>query len=354
MSGVEITMTDDGWYHCSRNAFDPSDPRLADVFRTDMVRRLQEWMASGLRRGRTEWHDDYLLAVFVVPIMARSDVGAVDELPEVWTRQIVVLATRDAVLTIDDTPAGRPSVPPSVLDRVGAAAERRPGRLVALVMDEVATALVEIVDRFEDEAGRIEALLDEDTPHSRRGGTYLRDRIKGFRTALHEVRRAMQPTMEAVRQVVSGTDLKGEELFPADVERRLRDTLDKLMYAAESFEGVRDEAASLRDYHQARIANEQNEVMKTLTIVAALVLVPTFIVGFFGQNFEDMPGLRNGFWAAVVVMGAIVVAELVFLWWRGWIGNRGDSLVERAARAALDRASAPLRSVLSADGRDGT
>ncbi len=336
----------DGWWHTTSADLDLEAHELTAAFRSDMLKRVGDWMGDGLLRGRTEWGDDYLLAALFVPVMD-PQTNSEDVKPSaVWSRTILVLATRDAVLTVDSSPEDRPDVDPSVVgNRFRATSDRRPGRLVTLILDAVATAFVAIVDRFEEEANAIEELLDDDSPHSRLGGNYLRERLKTFRGDLYKVRRAMLPTMEAVRQIVSGTDLAGAELFPDDLERRLRDTLDKLLYTSESFEGIRDEASSLRDYHQTRIANEQNEVMKTLTIVAALVLVPTFIVGFFGQNFIDMPGLHDGFWVAVILMAVIVLLEVVFLWWRGWIGDRGNSKVEHAARAALALAASPIHSV---------
>lgn len=328
----------DGWVHTVVSGFDAGDELLAGRFDRAMLARVEEWLDAGLRRGRTEWHDDHLLVLFQVPVMDRRQ-------DCIWTRRILVLATRDAVLSIDESPDDRPHVDPApLLERFRASPDRRPGRLMALMMDAVATAFVSVVDGFDAEANEIEDLLEDSNPQSRKGSSYLRDRLKQFRKDMHEARRAMQPTMEAVRQVVSGSDLKGDELFPDEIERRLRDTLDKLVYASESLEGVRDEIVSLRDYMQARIANEQNEVMKTLTIVAALVLVPTFIVGFFGQNFEEMPGLRGGFWFAVLTMVGVVGLEIAFLWWRGWIGDRGNSRLERAWRAALATATRPLRS----------
>ena len=34
--------------------------------------------------------------------------------------------------------------------------------------------------------------------------------------------------------------------------------------------------------------------MKRLTVIASLLLVPTFIVGLYGQNFRHMPELALG------------------------------------------------------------
>jgi magnesium transporter len=77
----------------------------------------------------------------------------------------------------------------------------------------------------------------------------------------------------------------------------------------------------VRDYHQSKIANDQNEVMKVLTVVAALVLFPTFVVGVYGQNFIHMPELHWRFGYAYS-WGIIVVSTVLQLWFfrrKKWI-----------------------------------
>ena len=69
---------------------------------------------------------------------------------------------------------------------------------------------------------------------------------------------------------------------------------DKLLRASEGLETARDLIGGVRDYHQSKVANDQNEVMKRLTIVASIFLPPTFIVGVYGQNFRVHPRARAG------------------------------------------------------------
>ena len=97
--------------------------------------------------------------------------------------------------------------------------------------------------------------------------------------------------------------------------------LEKLLRAHESLELARDLLAAVRDYHQATIANVQNDTVRRLTAIASLLLFPTFVVGVYGQNFEHMPelGWRLGYlfsWA-VIVVGTI--GQLVFFRRRGWL-----------------------------------
>jgi magnesium transporter len=61
--------------------------------------------------------------------------------------------------------------------------------------------------------------------------------------------------------------------------------------------------------------------MKRLAVVASLLLVPTFIVGVYGQNFDHMPELhwRLGYgfsWGVIVVT---TVGQLVFFRWKRWL-----------------------------------
>ena len=85
-------------------------------------------------------------------------------------------------------------------------------------------------------------------------------------------------------------------MFPRDVELHFADAYDKLLRAVDGLELSRDLLAGVRDYHQAKIANDQNEVMKRLTAIASLLLVPTFIVGALRPELhKSMPELRWAF-----------------------------------------------------------
>ncbi len=110
------------------------------------------------------------------------------------------------------------------------------------------------------------------------------------------------------------------ELFPREVEIHFADVYDKLLRATEGLEISRDLLGGVRDYLQAKIANDQNEVMKWLTAIASLLLLPTFIVGLYGQNFREIPELHWGFGYAWS-WGLIVVTTIGQLWFyrrKGW------------------------------------
>ena len=116
-------------------------------------------------------------------------------------------------------------------------------------------------------------------------------------------------------------ELDDAELFPRDVEIAFGDAYDKLLRATEALESSRDAVAGVRDYLQGKISNDQNDVMKRLTLIASLLLVPTFIVGLYGQNFRDIPELSwaFGYWWSWGWILATTAGQLLFFRWKRWI-----------------------------------
>src|SRR5205085_11796807 len=110
-------------------------------------------------------------------------------------------------------------------------------------------------------------------------------------------------------------------LFRSEVELPFSDAYDKLLRATDSLDLSRDLLAGVRDFHQAQVANDQNEVMKRLTVIASVLLVPTFIVGLYGQNLKGIPEfhMRYGYawsWSLIVLT---TIAQLVYFRRKRWI-----------------------------------
>ena len=70
----------------------------------------------------------------------------------------------------------------------------------------------------------------------------------------------------------------------------------------------------VRDYHQAKVSNNQNEVMKRLTVIALPLSSPSFIVRFYGMSTRGEPEYR---WRRCYgrVLGLLVGATVLQLSW---------------------------------------
>jgi magnesium transporter len=203
------------------------------------------------------------------------------------------------------TPAG--NFPPFDMDVVRSVVRETDstGMIAYRIVDAIAEAYLDLVDDVDGEIDELEDRVDDQPAE------VTRQRISELRHDLLHIRRTLTPMRDAVRRVVDDVVEvdEGEEVFTHDVEIAFNGAYDKLQRAIDGLEFSRDLLASVRDYQQSKIANDQNEVMKRLTVVAALLLVPTFIVGVYGQNFVDIPELR-WHWGYAFSWGVIIAATL--------------------------------------------
>jgi magnesium transporter len=189
------------------------------------------------------------------------------------------------------------------------------GILVHRLVDDVADSFVASVD------GIYAALEEVEDGLERWPASQVRERIAMLRQELLRARRTVSATRGAVRRIVDGrVDIGDHGLFPTSVELLFADTTEALFRVTEELDIARELLAGIRDHHHSRVAEAQGDIAKKLTVIASLVLVPSLIVGFYGQNFEDAFDAR--YWSMGVSTGLIVASTLVqvaLFRWRRWI-----------------------------------
>jgi magnesium transporter len=259
-------------------------------------------------RPKLESHGGYVLGVLLVPVVVAAE-------DRVYYQEVDLVLAPDLVLTVRKTPAH--GVPLDLAGVKAACREGLPAGMLAYhVMEQIAEGFLDLVDDVQAEIDELEDHI-EDWANER-----VRRRLSDLRHDVLHIRRTLAPTRDAVRRVIDNrVELDTEDLFPHDIELHFGDAYDKLMRASEGLDAARDLLAGVRDYHQSKVANDQNEVMKRLTVVASLLLVPTFIVGLYGQNFGHIPELHwaQGYgysWALIVVT---TVAQLWYYRRKQWI-----------------------------------
>jgi magnesium transporter len=261
-------------------------------------------------RPTLQAHGDYIFGIFLVAI-------AIPNEDRVFYQEIDVVATHDVLLTVSKTPPGEEPYDPRPV-RESCRPDDEAGMMLYRLVDDIAEHYLELVDALDGEIDELEDTVETAPAAS------TRNRLSELRHDLLHIRRTLSPTRDAVRRVVDNVIEveQGEEVFPHDVEIAFNGAYDKLLRAFDGLELSRDLIASVRDYLQAKIANDQNEVMKKLTVIASLLLLPTFIVGLYGQNFRHhFPelGWQFGYawsWGLIVVT---TIAQLVFFRRKKWI-----------------------------------
>jgi magnesium transporter len=184
------------------------------------------------------------------------------------------------------------------------------------IVDEVAEGFLDLIDDIHDEIDELEDRVDV-WENNR-----IRRRLADLRHDVLHIRRTLAPTRDACRRVIDDrVEVDREDVFPHHVELHFGDAYDKLLRATEGLDSARDLISGVRDYHQSKVANDQNEVMKRLTVIASLLLLPTLIVGLYGQNFDHMPELhwQLGYAFSWLLIVGTTIGQLVFFRSKKWI-----------------------------------
>ena len=276
----------------------------ADVHEDAIRRLIAPLVHDDEPRPRLDGRKTYVFGVLVTPtVLVGRD--------EVFFQEVDFVATRERVVTVRKS---APHCQPLVLDLPK---DGRAGLIVAALADSVAETFLTAVDALDDEVDAV----DDDVEAG--DAAVLRQRIRSLRHHLLRVRRVIGPTREAFHRVVDRrVDVEGRELLPHEVEIAFGDAYDKLLRAADGLDLARDLLAGSRDYLQAKISNDQNEVTKRLTVIASLLLLPTFIVGLYGQNFQHhFPELhwQYGYLWSWFLIVATTCLQLWFFRRKRWI-----------------------------------
>ena len=286
---------------------DPSEEELRKHLPEDIQQSALALLLAPAQHGdeprpTLQSHGRYIFGVFLVAVAVREE-------NRVYYQEIDVVATSESLLTVSKAPPGEEPFDPRPA-KEACNPEDTPGLMLYRLVDDIAERYLDLIDDIDDEIDELEDGV-ETAP-----AAHTRERISSLRHDLLHIRRTLAPTRDAVRRIVDNVVEieEGGEVFPRDVEVAFNSAYDKLLRAFDGLELSRDLIASVRDYLQAKIANDQNEVMKKLTVIASLLLLPTFIVGNYGQNFQHhFPELHWQFGYAFA-WGLIVLTTAVQLW----------------------------------------
>jgi magnesium transporter len=261
-------------------------------------------------RPTLQAHGDYIFGVFLIAV-------AVPDEDRVFYQEVDVVVTHEFLLSVSKTQPGEHPYDPRPA-REACRPDDNGGMMLYRLVDDIAEHYLDLVDALDGEIDELEDTVEAASPEA------TRNRLSELRHDLLHIRRTLAPTRDAVRRVVDNViEVEtGEEVFPHEVEVAFNSAYDKLLRAFDGLEVSRDLISSVRDYLQAKVANDQNEVVKRLTVIASLLLVPTFIVGVYGQNFQhNFPELRWRFGYGYS-WGLIALTTLLQLWYfrrKKWI-----------------------------------
>ena len=167
------------------------------------------------------------------------------------------------------------------------------------------------MDIFEYESDQIE----EDVL-----GDFDQDTLKSIYTLgrdIVELKRIVRPQ----REVVYRLSRQRFDLVSENLTAYFSDIHDHLVRINETADAHREIVNSSLQVYYSKVSTKTNDIIKVLTLLTALFIPPTFLVGLWGMNFEFMPELHHpyGYWAALIVMALIMLGMLIFFKKKDWL-----------------------------------
>jgi len=239
------------------------------------------------------------------------------------TEQLAIYFTGNCVLTFQEEPGDDLDV---IRNRIrmekGHIRTAGPDYLVYAIVDAVIDAYFPVIDHYGE---MVEDLEDELVLHPARrllGDIYL------VRRKLLEIRRALWPHRELLTTLYRGEIT----MICHDAQVYFRDCYDHTVQLIDLMENYRELASNLMDVYLSSVSNRLNEIMKVLTIISAVFIPLTFIVGVYGMNFSpetspyNMPELRAryGYIICWAVMILIAIAQVIYFWQKGWLTDKDE------------------------------
>ncbi|HET9959878.1 MAG TPA: magnesium/cobalt transporter CorA [Polyangiaceae bacterium] len=197
------------------------------------------------------------------------------------------------------------------LERNPRAIERGPAFVAHALLDRLVDEYLPVIDAVDEEVDAIEtAVIERPTPE-------VLERLFRLKRILQRLRRTAVHQRELLQRLARGEF----EVIPEKSLPFFRDIYDQFLRISDLADSYRELLSNALDAYLSVVSNRMNEVMKTLTIVATLMMPMTFIVGVYGMNFVHMPELhwRYGYAYVWVLLIAVFVGMLGWFRYRRWL-----------------------------------
>ncbi len=193
------------------------------------------------------------------------------------------------------------------------ACKRGAAYLLHQILDLIVDLYMPIVDEFDMAINDLEDRVFE----MKNNNNAVLEEIMDLRRSVARLRRISTRQLEVLYRISHGE-------FPQIPEHILpffRDVHDHLQRISDLSESYRELVGGLFEIHFSVVANRNNDVVKALTVLSAIILPLSLIAGIYGMNFENMPELRtrNGYFITLAIMVIVAAVLLVYFWRRGWI-----------------------------------
>jgi len=248
------------------------------------------------QRPRVEEYDDCLFLAFKMLSWDETERAVTSE-------HLSAILKGDLLITFQERPG-------DVFDPVRERIRKHRGRvrdssttyLLYILLDTLADNYTYLVERLGEQIEDLEEDVLGNTDSD------VLKRIFAYKGEMNFIRKAVRPVRECAMQLVK----LESDLVDPEVDAYWRDLLDIVTQASEAIDTYREMLSDQLGIYHSSVSTRLNDVMRVLTLFAAVFIPLTFVAGVYGTNFPYVPifQLRYGyfiFWGVLVAITAVTV-----------------------------------------------
>ncbi len=189
--------------------------------------------------------------------------------------------------------------------------ERGPGAVLHAIIDRVVDDYAPAIAGLEQDIDEVEAEVfspERSNPA---------ERIYKLKREVAEFHRAAAPLVEPVEGLAQGR----HDLIHPEVQTYFRDVNDHLKRAEDQLASFRELLASVLQANLTQVTVQQNNDVRKISAIVAILAVPTAIAGIYGMNFKYMPELDSRWGYPMILAAMATICLVLFRYFRriGWL-----------------------------------
>jgi magnesium transporter len=170
---------------------------------------------------------------------------------------------------------------------------------------------------IEDEEDKIEELINLTKKEAK---PIILEKIENHRDNFNFLKRSIVPLRDSLYYLKTIKEDETNDMIQKETFNFFIRLHQKSLELLEQIESDMSSLESASNFYFSEQSRKMNEIMKTLTIISAIFIPLTFIVGVYGMTFENMPELKYeyGYHSVMIAMFFLVIALIIYFKKRRW------------------------------------
>ena len=202
--------------------------------------------------------------------------------------------------------------------------------IYCIALDEMLSSYIPKLDDINKQLDETEERILADDPSSKSKKLQQSDIIR-LRRKISFIKGGLDMVSRAFEETVSDTNTNANIFSYGEISsnktrlsneslREISVLNDRTNYLRNDLENMHQRIISLREAYNSNLNSNLSETIRTLTVIATIILPLTLITGIYGMNFAFMPELKSpyGYFYALGLLGVVGGGTFMYFKRKGW------------------------------------